>query len=237
MHNLLSLVIGVLFFTSASAAGKIFLDADSFSESIGMVAGIVTKIEEERVYCGEEFPDRKSSIDRAAFTWKLNNKSELTAYNAYVERNNLKLDGGVFKITSEFSNHIRGLTENRDGICSLYSARTSGRISQETPIAARFLNDYLKANPLTESEAKRRDSNIGCMKAGINDGADYDGLLVTCKCAAAFYSAYGEFESFYKYIAKIESSESVSSIETSNQFIKRDCSIFRELFSESFRQP
>ena len=167
-----------------------YADAENLEQAFGIVFTARLSNNYLRMRCAQWYPEMKSAIDRHYYTWENTNANEMAALDRLIESYSASYLAG-FRTTSGIMiatafEEMASQSPDRREFCDFAVDQMTGEfgiIRVTTPMASTLLLEYLADNPLSELESHDRDSEIGCVKHGLNSGGDLDELIAYCGCA------------------------------------------------------
>ncbi len=169
--------------------GNPYADAENLDQAFGIVFTARVANNYARLRCTQWYPEIKSAIDRHYYNWETINAGEISAIDRLSESfhagymTGLRASSAMF-VASTFEEKASESPDRR-AFCNYAANQMSGEfgeIRDTTPKASELLLEYLADNPWSELESHDRDSEIGCVKHGLNAGGDLDVLLAACGC-------------------------------------------------------
>ncbi len=173
----------------SSTHGNPYADAENLEQAFGMVLTARMSNNYTRLRCAQWYPEIKSAIDRHYYSWETTNADEIAALDKLIEAYPAGYVSGYrtttgLMLASAFEEMASEAPDRRE-FCDFAADLMSGdfgNIKANTPMASALLLEYLADNPWSELESHDRDSEIGCVKHGLNAGGDLDVHIAACGC-------------------------------------------------------
>lgn len=191
LRRLLHCLLGVAGFIAAAAhaANGASLDAQDLDEAALMVAMEMSSWDGWRRECAVILPTEARGIASYYVRWQDDNRAAILAMRSYAEHEKNDADGfAPFERMQQPD--ILGSASSATGkhprqLCVMtFESLKAGKFAfaRRYPGAARMLAVYLAAQPLSRAGTRAYDNPLGCVKAALNQGSDYEPALTLCRC-------------------------------------------------------
>ncbi len=203
----------LLLFQWVAAASNEYADADNLEQAFGMVFAEKTGNDFIRRQCTQWHPDLSAAFDSHFYAWETTNSEELTAIEILsADRNPTVLSmlesvavSGMQEIAANYADES---PVDRRAFClraATFASGEDGSIQSRTPLVSGLLRQFLVENPLSPAESRDRELKTGCIKVGLNSGADLDAVAAYCSCiidTVAEGMSEADSEEYYRVAAE-----------------------------------
>jgi len=145
-------------------------------------------VEETRIFCNQVWPRNKMMTDYYAFSWKLENLSEIRSVEYLLGQNDQEFYQSEIRLI--VNTEMMKVKQGADAVgnqvyCNNFVKRIKEgkrELAETFPKAKQRLANYIGKNPLPQQFLKDHIKKTDCLRAGFNAQKDYDYIQSFCNC-------------------------------------------------------